>query len=195
MKRKTKRRFIGLVGIFGVLIAISSPIALHIFQEQVRNTSYETIFWTLLFWLTFLVIIIFISWLLLPIYQNFRAAEPKYFQEIDFKKPDNDTKAKAIEGILNMESVQPFYVHVAPSSNEITDVCSRLKETRYVTIYGRPGEGKSMLAYHSAYRIREENIYTACPFLFRERYSSYRMKVELLEDKRVESVINNFCFN
>ncbi|MBU4350581.1 hypothetical protein KJ830_10870 [bacterium] len=141
--------------------------------------------WYLLMCFRIIVIVILyiIGESLSHIYSKALAPEINDFEEINFGKPGENTILNVINGLLNAEKVEPFYVHAAPKSKEVETVYLRLKETGFAMISGGPGEGKSMVTYHSAYKFKEE-----------ERYYIYKLRVELLEDKTVKEINDELLF-
>jgi hypothetical protein len=185
MKGKTRRkirRFFGIpLTIIGVVFTIGGLFAAslqHLVSPTAVSLQYFPVWvWLTIFWLIVLGILVLISWILLYIYSKVSTSEIKYFEETNFGKPDENTIHKAIDGILNTEKVEPFYVHAAPRSKEIETVYLRLKEIGFAVISGGPGEGKSMAAYHATYKFQEE-----------DRYCVFRLMVELLGDKMGEEI-------
>ncbi|GAA5522203.1 hypothetical protein LQ318_10645 [Aliifodinibius salicampi] len=79
----------------------------------------------------------------------------KFFDEVNFKSPGDEIAIKdTVKGILNSEKAQPQFVHVAPIPDEFKKGKINLATNGYCQIIGKPGEGKSLLAYHLAYRFR-----------------------------------------
>ena len=111
------------------------------------------------------------------------AAEIHYFDRIDFRTPDESTIRETVEGILNTQKVEPFYVHAAPKFDEVSTIRSRLMEAGLAVISGRPGEGKSMAAYQALYLLKQE-----------EQYRVYSLKTEELEEKGWEGEIRDRVF-
>src|SRR3989304_6808418 len=187
MKRKTRRnirRFFGTpLALISGVFTVGGFIAAYYLKPLVEGTILEN--W---FWLIVLVILGLINWGLYYIYLKASAPEINYFEEKNFRKPDENTILSAIDGILNTEKVEPFYVHAAPRSKEMETVYLRLKEIGFAMISGGPGEGKSMLAFLTAYKLREEDRYPAYMFQYEDRYHVYTLNVELLEDKRGKDI-------
>ena len=119
------------------------------------------------------VILILIGTVLLYLYNKASVPEFPYFELVDFRTPDETTIREAVRSILGSQKAEPFHIHAAPKFKEISDICSRLEKIGFAKISGRPGEGKSMLAYQAAYSLQEE-----------EHYSIYSLKTSDLEDKR-----------
>ena len=106
----------------------------------------------------------------------FEKLKPKEFFSagFDFRQPDDETIAAAIEGIFSFSKSQPYFIHVTPPNEEIKEIFNALGEggNNFIHIHGKPGEGKSMLAYHAIYQ-RERKGSTKC----------YSLKVDTLIDK------------
>ncbi len=152
MKRKTKRKikrfFETPLNILGTVFTIGGVIA------AILAVSLG---WG---WLIVLFVILILSGGgLLYTYKKVSAPELNYFERIDFRIPDENTIREAVDGILNCKKVEPFYVHVAPKFNEVSAICSRSKETGFTMVSGRPGEGKSMIAYQAAHSQKEQELY------------------------------------
>ena len=113
-----------------------------------------------------------------------KSATPDYyFEEIDFGKPDENTIQKAIDGILNTEKVAPFFVHAAPKCKEVEIIKSRLEKTGFAMVSGGPGEGKSMAAYHAAYKFQNK-----------DGYRVYELRTERLENKTWKDICDDLLF-
>lgn len=95
--------------------------------------------------------------------------ETTYFEPIFFGEPRERVVVAGLHGLLNCEKAQPEFVHAAPKNKEVDVICRQLTRSGFSTVYGGPGEGKSMTAYHAAYRLQCES-----------RNSSYKLKVDLL---------------
>ena len=192
MKGKTRRkirRFLGTtpLTIVGVVFTIGGLVAAslqHLVSPTAASLQYFPVWvWLTIFWLTVLVILVLISWILLYIYSKVLTPVIKCFKEISFGKPDENTIKETIDGILNMEKVKPFYVHAAPKSKEMEPVYSKLKDIGFAMVSGGPGEGKSMLAYHTAYDFQKK-----------DRYRIYTLETESLENKIGKEIINEVLF-
>ena len=196
MKRKTKRRirkFWGILftmygGVFGVgsLIAafLMQPLVSHIVTSSQPQVLVPVWVWLAAFWFIVLMTLYFVSKVLFYIYlRSVVTSEINYFKPVNFGKPDKDAILKAIDGILNTEKVEPFYVHAAPRSKEVDTVYFRSKEIGFAIISGRPGEGKSMAAYHAAYKFQDK-----------DRYRVYELKVGELENKMGKEIIDEVLF-
>ncbi len=196
MKRKTKRRigkFWGILftiygGVFGVgsLIAASliQPLVSHIATSLQLQVPVPVWIWLTTFWFIVLMTLYSVSKVLFYIYlKSVVTPVINYFEPVNFGDPTKNTILKAIDGILNTEKVEPFYVHAAPSSKEVATVYFRVKEIGFAIVSGTPGEGKSMVAYHAA-----------CKFQDNDRYRVYALKVELLENKMGKEIIDEVLF-
>jgi len=190
-RRKINRFWRIIFPVYGGVISIGSLIVSFLIKPLVETSAAFSKLqmhfpgWYLLicFWFIVIVVLYIISDLLSHNRSKASVSEINYFKEINFGKLGENTILKVINGLLDAEKVEPFYVHAAPKSKEVETVYSRLNETDFVMISGRPGEGKSMVTYHSAYRFKEE-----------ERYYIYRLKVELLEDKTGKEIIDEILF-
>jgi len=178
MKRKTKREIsrifqsptniIGIVFTFGGFFG--GPYLVSLLKP------FLGLFWSIVFLIDFFILIILV---LFYIYLKSKIPEINYFEPVNFGKPEENMILKAIDGILNTEKVEPFYVHAAPKSKEVETIHFRLKEIGFAMLSGGPGEGKSMVAYHAAYRFHEE-----------DRYRVYAFIVERLGNKKGKEIIN-----
>jgi hypothetical protein len=123
-------------------------------------------------WLALAVALVCLTWLTIRLYGVASTFEASYFDQIDFAESRERVLIRVLYGLLNGEKAQPEFVHVAPMNKEVLAVCRTLRESGFVTIYGGPGEGKSMTAYHAAYKLyRDEN------------YSPYLLRVDMLTNK------------
>ncbi len=190
-RRKIKRFWKILFPVYGGVISIGCLIVSNLIKPLVENSAafsklqmyFPGWYLFLCFWFIVMLVLYIIGDLLFHSRSKASVSEINYFEEINFGKPGENTIPKVINGLLNAEKVEPFYVHAAPKSKEVEIVYSRLKETGFARIYGGPGEGKSMVTYHSAYKFKEE-----------ERYYIYRLRVELLEDKTGKEIIDEILF-
>jgi hypothetical protein len=191
MKGKTRRkirRFFGIpLTIVGAVFTIGGLFAVslqHLVSLTAVSLQYFPVWvWLTIFWLIVLGILVLISWILLYIHSKVLTPVIKYFKGISFGKPDENTIKETIDGILNTEKVKPFYVHAAPKSKEMETVYSRLKDIGFAMVSGGPGEGKSMLAYHTAYDFQKK-----------DRYRIYTLETESLENKIGKEIINEVLF-
>jgi hypothetical protein len=151
MKRKNKRWIRRLFGLQLVPLSVIITIGGFILNFLPISDSIRPLIF---------VDFILICLGLLYIYTMAYTPKVEYFERIDYGIPDEDTIHKAVRGILNTEKAAPFYVHVTPSFKEIETVYSRLTDNGFAMITGRPGEGKSMLAFQSAYRFQNESYYS-----------------------------------
>ena len=185
-RRKIKKFSQAYFTYYGSVFTIGGLIAVILLQLVHPAVAYWLPFpvwvwlkvhWLLTYWFTVLVTLYLISSVLFSRYKKSLTPEINYFEPINFGKPDENTILKAIDGILNSEKVAAFYVHAAPKSKKVETVYLRLKKTGFAIIFGGSGEGKSMIAYHTVHRFQEK-----------DRYHSYRLRVELLEDKMGEEL-------
>ena len=173
MKRKTKwkiRRYLKIsLPIIGTVFAIGGFIAKFL-------PPFPSWIWPIV-----LVALVLMIWGLIYIHSKVSTPTIHYFEdeEINFGKPDENTIRKAVDGILNTEKVEPFYVHAAPRCREVKIVKSRLKETGFAMVSGGPGEGKSMVAYHAAYDFQDK-----------ARYCIYALRAERLENKTGKKILD-----
>jgi hypothetical protein len=122
-RRKIRRFFVIPLTIVGVVFTIGGIVAAslqHLVSPTAASLQYFPVWvWLTIFWFIVLVILVLISWILLYIYSKVLTPVIKYFKEISFGKPDENTIKETIDGILNTEKVKPFYVHAAPKSKEM----------------------------------------------------------------------------
>lgn len=112
----------------------------------------------------------------------------KYFNRVDFKEPTANVIIKALNGILETEKTEPYFVHVAPVPDEIELIYQKLDTEGFVWENGRPGEGKSMLAYHSLYRYKKPyKIFGKT--LFRRKCKIYALDLAKINDKQEKDAI------
>jgi hypothetical protein len=123
-------------------------------------------------WVALSLSLVGLAWLLVYLYRAASVPVLCYFEGIRFGNPSNYAMTRAAYGLLNGEKALPEFVHAAPRNKEVQAVCHALHENGFSTLYGGPGEGKSMTAYHAAYRLYQEAGY--CP---------YAIRVDLLGDK------------
>lgn len=198
LKRKTKRKlnrlkaplnvFVMVVGILGVFLglvidrqSLATTLRTHIQPLITRAVPSAPLLpnWA---WIASLVLLILLV-ILIIVFLGARllsARRSEYLEEIDFGKNTETTVDKARAGLLNTEKAQPFYVYAAPKMKEVQVAHSLIIQTRFLQIRGGPGEGKSMLAYQVAYKLRQEN-----------GYRCYRLKVEALEGKQGTRLVHD----
>jgi sulfur carrier protein ThiS len=117
----------------------------------------------------------------------------EYFELIDFEKPTDTVIKKATEGILYSEKTQPCFVHVAPVNDEIELFNEMLYEDGFIWENGKPGEGKTMLAYHALHGYRKRIGFSykysiKLPFL---KYIVYKLNLNHIKDeKEIDLIIN-----
>ena len=198
MKRKNKRkirRFWGILfTIYGGVFTLGSfitafliqPLVSHIATSLQPQVPIPVQFGLTVFWFIVLVTLYFVSKVLFYIYLKSVAPEINYFEEVDFGKPDKSTILKAVDCILNTEKIAhpyAFCLHAAPKCKEVEIIKSRLEKTGFVMVSGGPGEGKSMAAYHTAYKFQNE-----------ARYRVYALQAERLENKTGKEVLDEVLF-
>jgi hypothetical protein len=110
--------------------------------------------------------------ILINLYRAASTPDVSYFEEVSFGETRERVVMLVLHGLLNGEKAQPQFVHAAPINKEVDMVCRTLEEAGFATLYGGPGEGKSMTAYHVAYRLQME-----------KGYSPYTLRVDLLTDR------------
>jgi hypothetical protein len=123
-------------------------------------------------WLALALGLISLAWLTVRLYRIVSISEACYFERIEFGESRERVLIRVLHGLLNGEKAQPDFVHAAPMNREVNVVCRGLQENGFATIYGGPGEGKSMTAYHAAHRLYHE-----------EGYVPYTLRVDLLTGK------------
>ena len=114
----------------------------------------------------------------------FENLKPKEFFSagLDFRQPDDETLAAAIEGIFNFSKSQPYFIHVTPPNEEIKEIFKAFAEDggNFIHIHGKPGEGKSLLAYHAIYRMEQgDQIYIT---------RNYSLKLDALINKNEDII-------
>lgn len=196
MKRKTKRQFIKkwtvIVASFGFLVFLFNLIKDSVFpilkpklMSWFSSTGKEDSA-TLLLYAASAIIIILLSLLITKIILYLTSPDEKYFKYVDFKKPHDEVIRRATEGILNSEKSQPEFVHVAPVNIEIGIFSKLLDANDFVWENGKPGEGKTMLAYHALYRQRYPVGFTYRGYfvtLTKRRYKVYKLNMDRVGDK------------
>jgi hypothetical protein len=188
MKRKHKRNFkkklaiagffLGILSLFTVLyFNLGTPLtsgylkASHPFKNMILFITCNA-----MILLEFSIIIFsLINWLI----NAFTKPNKRYFELVNFDNPTDEVIERAAEGILNSEKTKPYFVHAAPINDEIEELYNRLNTKGFIWVNGRPGAGKSMLAYHALYRYREP-IFKNLLFLKNLRWPRYNIyKLEL----------------
>ena len=169
MKRKTKRqglkRILAYVTSIGVIFAIINfsynflkdwiqPKAIQLINgwfSLEKDSEFPLPFLYTLFITTIVILDVLLSKLILNLN---KPDTKKYFYPVDFKHPTNEVIKDAVTRILNSEKTQPHFVHVAPVNVEVDQFYRELYEKDFVWENGKPGDGKTMLAYHALYRYR-----------------------------------------
>ena len=178
MKESTKRRVTRFLGdrlnIAVGVIATGLSIAILFIQPSSVWAS-----------LALVLFVVGLALLLIALHLSASAPALSYFEEVSFGEPAgyplalmDNLAIRAVHGLINYEKARPEFVHAAPKNKEVQVVCQALQETGFSTVYGGPGEGKSMTAYHAAYQLKRE-----------AGYSPYVLRVDLLRDKSGEA----FC--
>ncbi|MBI3139109.1 MAG: hypothetical protein HYZ15_11025, partial [Sphingobacteriales bacterium] len=146
----------------------------------------EKSIWPILIILIFLIVIILsISSIITRLILFYNKPDAKYFQLVDFEKPTHKTIKKAVEGILNSEKTKPYFIHAAPINDEIEQFYEKLDNDSFVWENGKPGDGKSMLAYQALYRYRKIVSFTygfISIKLFKRKYRVYELKKDEIAD-------------
>ncbi len=134
--------------------------------------------------LSFIIITSFIYFFRTRLFEKSKTKE--YFNpEFDFRNPEDDvTITDAVDGIFSFSKSQPYFIHVTPSNEEIKQIINAFAEggNNFIHIHGKPGEGKSMLAYHAMYQLKKNSL---C--------YQYALKIDALVDKNkdiIENVLN-----
>jgi len=180
MKSKTKRKFEKFHGIYFAVVAIViTVVGIVLGVAFTIGDVYKSLFVTPQAWAYLIASTALISWGIIYICEKLLTHRVACFEQVDFKRPDENVLTKAIEGILNLEKAEPFYVHIAPKFDGISTIVSELKETGFVVISGEPGAGKSMAAYQAAYILQKE-----------KRYRVYQLKTTELENKTGSEIIS-----
>ena len=102
----------------------------------------------------------------------------------DFRQPDNETIENAINGIFSFTKSQPYFIHVTSPNEEIKEIFNAFVENgnNFIHIHGKPGEGKSMLAFHAIYQI-ERN------YIIRDIITcTYSLKLDILADRNKDVI-------
>jgi hypothetical protein len=165
-RRRLKRFFRDPLNIAAAVFAIVGAILIPVVPPSSGSL-----------WLAVWLFLIVVAWLVIDLHRAASVSEFNYFEEIRFGEPTEYLVVRGAQGLLNSEKVQPQFVHAAPINKEVEVVCQALRETGFSTLHGGPGEGKSMTAYHAAYRLYRE-----------ARYSPYALRVDLLEGRFVQEI-------
>ncbi|MEK7281995.1 MAG: hypothetical protein AAB037_06580, partial [Chloroflexota bacterium] len=112
-------------------------------------------------------------WILWHFLLRPRISSPRqrWFEPIDFGQPKEQTLRDAAEGILSTHRAEASYVHAAPQDPQLPDILKKLTHPGLARIGGKPGCGKSLLAYQAAYNLQEHY-----------GYSAYSLNIEKLRD-------------
>jgi len=172
MKESTKRRVTRSLGDrFNIAVGvIATGLSIAILFVQPSSV-----------WVSLALVLLVVGAAMVVIALHLYASAPalRYFEEVSFGEPAADPLELmdnlvilAVQGLINYEKARPEFVHAAPKNKEVKVVCQALSETGFSTLYGGPGEGKSMTAYHAAYQLHKE-----------AGYSPYALRVDLLRDK------------
>ena len=145
---------------------------------------------------TTLIIIFFL--IFLRIYFRINKPNRKYFALINFNKPTNDIIKKATKGILNSEKTEPFFVHVAPMNDEIEQLNNLLAKNGFAWLNGKPGDGKTMLAYHTMFtHIEKVKLYFGARYLilFERKWKCYNLLInKLKDDKDIDAILEELDY-
>lgn len=102
-----------------------------------------------------------------------------YFEEVTFDTMKESEKPN----LFNPDKAVPSYVHVAPKRKEADAVAEALELSdghNVVQILGKPGEGKSLLAFQAAYQWKSDA---------KKKYRVYRLINENVKDKADKDTI------
>ena len=207
MKRKTKRtgkkKMVAILASIGAIVA-SVVFTYTVFKDSIiPNLILHIKTWfeledksTLPFFILYVFLIATIALLSLLISRkilNYNKPNKKYFELIDFERPTDKIIKKAVEGILNSEKTQPYFVHVAPISDEVEQLYQKLYEKGFVWENGKPGDGKTMLAYHALYRYRKRIgfSYRYSIRLFWLKYRIYKLNLNHINDEKEVDLIHD----
>ncbi|MGZ3952869.1 MAG: hypothetical protein ACXVBZ_15820 [Flavisolibacter sp.] len=131
-------------------------------------------------------IIVFTIYLFKTLFFEKLKTKKFFFTGFDFRQPDDDnTIAAAIEGIFSFSKSQPYFIHVTSPNEEINQIFNAFGEggSNFIHIHGKPGEGKSMLAYHAIYRMEKEGSLSC----------NYSLNIDALTNKDkdvIEDILN-----
>ncbi len=207
MKRKTKRqglkRIVAYVTSIGVIFAIIN-FSYNFLKDWIQPKAIQLIiglfsldkasgFPLPFLYSLFIIIIVILDVLLSKLILNLNKPSTRYFDSVDFKQPTDEVIKDAATRILNSEKTLPHFVHVAPINLEIDQFYRELYEKDFVWENGKPGDGKTMLAYHALYRYRARIgfSYKNSIKLFWCKYRVYRLNLELVKsEKQIEEIIN-----
>ena len=207
MKRKTRRqgikKWVAFLTPFAALISLGT-LSFNFFKDSFRTIAIpkiiewllldrESEFPMLILYCFFLFVIICASFALSRLYLNIKKPNKKYFELIDFERPTDKVIKKAAEGILNSEKTQPYFVHVAPINDEVEQLYQKLYEKGFVWENGKPGDGKTMLAYHALYRYRKRIgfSYRYSIRLFWLKYRIYKLNLNHINDEKEVDLIHD----
>jgi hypothetical protein len=208
MKRKTKRTgrkkwmafftplsiiLAFIVFFFNFLKESTIPILISLIKSLFALEDKSNLPFPILFCFS-LATIALLSFIASKLILNYNKPNRNYFEIIDFKKPQDHIIKNAVEGILNSEKTLPHFVHAAPVNDEIDQLYKKLDTDGFVWENGKPGDGKSMLAYNAIYRFRKKiglsfDI-TTFP-LFKLKYKAYALKLKnISEENEIDSILN-----
>ncbi len=195
MRGKTRRKFRSLgipLAIIAVVFAIGGLVAAAFLEvgPKALATWFRPLvdrltespagppqwLWGLVYWGFTFALLVLICVVFLRIFASALTPDLALFGDVKFGKATLDTIQRAVDGILRFEKAQPGFVHAAPVSHEVAAAIKDLEQRGFTSISGGPGEGKSMLAYHTAYR-----------FQAKARHRVYLLKTELLEGRRTSA--------
>jgi hypothetical protein len=204
MKRKTKRTgkkklaaffisFSALSLLFNFLKDSIKPFAIPLIKSCFNLDDKSKLDELLLYGFFFIIIASF-SLFFYKLYLRYNKPSKKYFELTDFEKPTDAVLKKATEGILNSEKAKPFFVHVAPINDEIVQFNQALDQKGFVWVNGKPGDGKTMLAYHALYRYRKSIKFTYGVFsilLLKLKYKVYSVSIDkILSEKEIDQILD-----
>jgi len=204
LKRKTKRlwqkrwiAFCAPLGILGTFLGLFDSLIQEAIVPLIKllfSLKDNSILPLPILFCFVLIIIAILSYLVSEFYLLINSPNSKYFGLIDFEKPTDDVIKKAVEGILNSEKTKPYFVHAAPINDEIVQFYEKLDNDCFVWENGKPGVGKSMLAYHALYRFRKTVgfTYRYIPVkLFKLKYKVYQLDLtKITDEKDIPSILD-----
>ncbi len=124
--------------------------------------------------LLFFVLIIWMYW---PELMGKEKKTEFFNDQFEFRDKGDETIAAAIEGIFSFSKSRPYYIHVTPPNDEISEILREIESKGFIHIHGKPGEGKSMLAFQIVYRLLQS-----------ERYFCYSLNLNKLSEKNSEVI-------
>lgn len=163
-------KFLGFAAIASfVLLIINNPIKwLHLEISEAFQILISIVF------------IVFLVFLFKTRFFEKLKTKEYFLTGFDFRNPkEENTIADAIEGIFSFSKSQPYFIHVTPPNEEIKEIFSAFEErgSNFIHIHGKPGEGKSMLAYHAIYKLQNGSL-----------SYNYYLNIDALADKNKDII-------